>query len=371
MALTVAAPAAADSGDLLMAEVLFRDGRELLARRDYAHACPKLAESYRLDPATGTLLALAVCHEGQGKLATAWGEYVDAASRARAERRTDRESAARARAADLEAKYSTITIVLAEGAALTGLEIRRNGVVVAPVWFGTAIPIDGGPLTIDASAPGHLAWRGQFAIAGYGDHQTIVVPSLDAVSGPVRAPVAAPAPRAIGAPVPAPVAAAPDEQPAAPAVAAPEPAAPSPAAPGPSARTFASATPALDSTRTSRQGASPVQIAGIVLTTVGVAGVGVGGAFGWIAMQKNHDSHSQCIGDLCTAAGKQARKAAIDDGNIATAAFIAGPVVAAVGAAMIIWGGHHGEALPAATASVQALPLIGPGVIGGSLSGDF
>jgi hypothetical protein len=373
MALTFAAPAAADGGDLLMAEVLFRDGRELLARKDFAHACPKLSESYRLDPATGTLLALALCHEGQGKLASAWGEYVDAASRARSERRGDRESAARARAADLEAKYSTITIVLADGAALPGLEIRRNGVVVAPVWLGTAVPIDGGTVTIDAAAPGHPAWRSQIAIAAYGDHQTVVVPSLDAAAAPVRAPApapppAAPAPRAVLAPTTAPGTVAPAEPPGAFAIAGPAPADAS--ATAPAAPASVAATPALGSSRASHHGLTPLQVSGIVLTAVGVAGVGVGAGFGLVAMQKNSDSHSQCMGDLCTDTGKQSRKAAVDDGNVATAAFIAGPIVAAIGAAMIIFG-RHTEAPSATAASVQALPLLGPGVVGGSLSGEF
>jgi hypothetical protein len=370
MALTPPTAAATDGDDLLMAEALFRDGRELLARRDYAHACPKLAESYRLDPATGTLLALALCHEGQGKLASAWGEYVDAASRSRAERRSDRESAARARAADLEAKYSTLTIVLAEGAALPGLEIRRNGLAVAAVWFGTPIPVDGGTVTVEASAPGHSSWRSQLAIAGYGDHQTIVVPSLDSVSGSVRAPApppAAPGLRALAPPAAPSPSAAPEDPAGVPAVAAP---AEAPAVASPPASKSVAAAPTVGSTTASHRGATPVQIGGIVLSAVGVVGVGVGATFGLLAMQKNNDSHSQCIGDLCTDAGKQSRKSALNDGNIATAAFVAGPIVAAVGAAMIIFG-RHTEASPATTASVQAVPLVGPGVVGGSLCGEF
>jgi hypothetical protein len=367
-ALTGARAARADGGDLLMAEVLFRDGRDLLAHKEYARACPKLAESYRLDPATGTLLALALCHEGQGKLASAWGEYVDAASRSRVERRPDRESAARARAADLGFRYSTLTIVLGDAAAVPGLEIRRNGAVVAPAWLGTAIPVDGGTITIDAAAPGHPSWRTQVAIAGFGDHQTLVVPSLDAPAAPMRTPAPpSPPPRAVATPAPAPEPsqnqtieatspspAAVTRPPSVAAVPSPNEAAPPPVA-----------TPVL----VGHRGLTPLQVGGVVLTAVGVAGAAVGGAFGIVALQKNNDSRSQCVGDLCTDAGKRSRKDAITAGNVATAAIIAGPVVAAVGVALIVLG-RHGEA-PATPASIEALPMVGPGIVGGTLGGVF
>lgn len=57
----------------VVAERLFREGREAVKRGDYAVACPKFAESQRLDPANGTLLNLALCEEGWGHAADARG----------------------------------------------------------------------------------------------------------------------------------------------------------------------------------------------------------------------------------------------------------------------------------------------------------
>src|SRR5262249_14269943 len=140
MALPLAARA--EPGDVVMAEALFRDGKELLAHEDYEHACPKLSESFRLDPATGTLLALAICHEREGKIGSAWGEYTDVASRSKLESRPDREKAARAKANELEPRVSRITIALSDDAAdIDGLVVQRNGVTLPGAVLGTAIPV--------------------------------------------------------------------------------------------------------------------------------------------------------------------------------------------------------------------------------------
>jgi len=58
------------------ADGLFRAARFDMRSGNYAMACPKLEESYRLAPASGTLLNLAVCHEKLGHDSTAWTYYV-------------------------------------------------------------------------------------------------------------------------------------------------------------------------------------------------------------------------------------------------------------------------------------------------------
>lgn len=84
------------------ADKLFREGKARLAAQDYTTACPLLAASFQKDAATGTLLALAMCHERQGDLNAALTEYRGVAERSRAEARTDRENAALVRIAALE-----------------------------------------------------------------------------------------------------------------------------------------------------------------------------------------------------------------------------------------------------------------------------
>src|SRR5450755_138380 len=57
------------------AEVLFKEAVQLLEQRDFAAACPKLAQSFELDPVGGTALDLAFCYESQDRLASAIETY--------------------------------------------------------------------------------------------------------------------------------------------------------------------------------------------------------------------------------------------------------------------------------------------------------
>src|SRR6187431_1585248 len=99
---SLAPPALARDADAAAAEALFDEARRLLASGDVKAACPKFAESYRLDPALGALLNLAACHEKEGRVATAWSEYRDAAAQALKARDDKRAAYAKKQAATLE-----------------------------------------------------------------------------------------------------------------------------------------------------------------------------------------------------------------------------------------------------------------------------
>ena len=84
------------------AQALFDEARSLMNAGKFAEACPKFAESERLDPGAGTLLNLANCYEKGGQTASAWVTFKDAAAAADVKHRTDWSQRARERATALE-----------------------------------------------------------------------------------------------------------------------------------------------------------------------------------------------------------------------------------------------------------------------------
>jgi outer membrane protein OmpA-like peptidoglycan-associated protein len=137
-----------------MAQALFEDGRALSSQGRLELACGKLEESYRLDPAVGTLLSWADCEERRGHMATAWALWLEAASAARNAKQADREVLARGRAVRSREKLGTLSIEVPIAARLPGISISRDGVPIAPAAWGTEAPIDPGEHTIAVAAPG-------------------------------------------------------------------------------------------------------------------------------------------------------------------------------------------------------------------------
>jgi hypothetical protein len=158
-----------------------------MAASDFEHACPRFAESQRLDPGGGTLLNLAVCHEKQGRIATAWGEYNAALSLAMHDKRQDRESIARAGIASLAATVPRVSIVVSQQADVPELAIRVDGAEVPRSSWGTPLPFDPGQHAIEASAPGRRSLTLTAMLRANGEVMPVEVPVL-----PVEASAAPP-----------------------------------------------------------------------------------------------------------------------------------------------------------------------------------
>lgn len=284
--------ASAEAYDGAGAEVLFREGKQLMDQKNYAAACPKLAESYRLDPATGSLLALALCYERAGKLASAWVAYTDAAARAKREGQADRERGAEARARELEPKLAKL-IVKVEAPDIPGLEVIRDGVHLGPAALGTAIPVDAGEHVVEAQAPGREPFREVVEATG-AEELTVIVPELALVSAHVEG-----------------------------------------AEPAPVASTTLELDPADESDTSDSKGGSTLSTAGIAAMAVGAVGLVIGTYYGLraLSLKKEADCPTSCEGE---AYDKQQQ--AYDAGNVSTIAFVAGGVLAATGATLYVIG---------------------------------
>jgi len=140
-----------------LAEQLYLDGQKMMERGKTDEACAKFADSQRLERALGTLINLAVCHEKQGKIATAWGEFTESAAQASKSGQRDRESFARSHAEALERRLQKLIIEIATPAP--GMQVALDGQVLPPSALGTAIPLDPGDHELDANAPGKRTWR--------------------------------------------------------------------------------------------------------------------------------------------------------------------------------------------------------------------
>lgn len=167
--------AASAKADAATAELLFREGRRLLDEGDLEHACEKLAESQAQEASSGTLINLALCHEKQDKLATAWAEYIAAARLANAQKRADRAETANLKTTELEPRLGRLVI---RADATPGLVVLRGSERVGAGAYGTAVPVDAGNYTLDATAPGYQRWTAEVTVAD-GKTTELRIPPLE------------------------------------------------------------------------------------------------------------------------------------------------------------------------------------------------
>ncbi|HXN32271.1 MAG TPA: tetratricopeptide repeat protein, partial [Polyangiaceae bacterium] len=292
-ALAIAATApAARADDSAAAQALFDQAKKAMAVHDYAEACPKFEESLKLQEAVGTMLNLADCYEHQGKLASAWSKFLEVATKARAAGQAQRARIARDRATALAPKLSHLVIDVPSESRAQSLEVRRDGTVVGEAEWGAVIPADAGSHTIDASAPGRKPWSQTVAVPDGAATSHASVPQLDLVPPPSEAKAVDAAPAHPAEPAPGPVEAA--------------------------------------------SGSNAQRTAGILATSVGVAGIGAGAVFGLLSLSDHGTVSRLCPAPKCASQpGVDASNDAITFGNISTAAFIVGGVGLAAG--LTLW----------------------------------
>jgi hypothetical protein len=200
-----ALPAAAQPSNSALAESLFREGKRLSAEKKFSEACPKFAESYRLDPGLGTLLNLATCHESEGKPASAWAEFSEASAQARREGDTDRGQLADDHVKALEPKLAHLSVGLAPSAQVPGLVIKFDGRELNQAALGVQFPIDPGKHQLEAAAPGKQSYAQAFDAPTTPTTLAVTIPVLqDAVGVPAAPAPAVPAASPAPAPPPAP-----------------------------------------------------------------------------------------------------------------------------------------------------------------------
>lgn len=329
----------ARASDPAAAQTLFYDARKLMEKGNYADACPKLEESLRLDEGLGTQFNLADCNEHVGKLASAWAGFLDVAAQAKSAGQADREKVARKRAAALEPRLPKLVIDVP--ANQRDVTVKRDGVLVGSAAWGTSIPVDAGPHRVSVTAPGKQWETTTTAV----EKQTVHV------AVPRELPAAPVTPVAIA------------------------PVAPPPVAPAPVDASADFVSPA----RESRGGAQ--RTVGWIVAGAGVVGLGLGAGFGLSSLGKRDDSRAHCVADNCDATGVSLRDDAITNGNIATAATIAGGAALVGGLVLVLTapkGTKEGPPVQAtqprptsALRSIRATPSAGFGNAGLLLTGSF
>jgi hypothetical protein len=300
------ASAAPSPADVATAQAAYDSGKQLLSEGKYAEACPKLEESQRLDPGTGTQFHLADCWEHIGRTASAWAAFLEVATASKAAGRTDRETISRARAAELEPRLSRVTIVVA-AKDTPGLQIQRDGETVGSALWETPIPVDLGSHIVAATAPGKQRWEGKVELTAEGATKTVTVPAL-ADEAPAPKPQDQPVTTGFGTtPVPG-------EEPG----------------------------PSFWSQRN----------IGLIVGGAGVVAMAVALPLALAAKSKFNDARTQCQGG-CTDAGASTNQSALSLGNAATVFLVAGGVVTAAGGVLWLTAPRSGPPKQARTRSLR------------------
>ncbi len=141
---------------------------------EYAAACPKLAESNRIDPSLGTSLWLGGCYEKIDQSALAWKAF-DVAARLAHEKADERESVAREHLARLASRVAVLEVDVPR-LPMRHLQVSMDGSMLPVASYGTKLVLEPGTHVVAASTTVRQ-WTQSLQLAA-GATMTITVPVL-------------------------------------------------------------------------------------------------------------------------------------------------------------------------------------------------
>jgi hypothetical protein len=221
---------------------------------------------------------LATCHEKEGKTASAWAEFLDAAALAARVGQEDRAAYAKSHATAL---YERLPRMIIEVRAHDpNVQIRLDGGTIGKAAWGTAIPVDPGHHRVQAMVPGKAPWSKVVRVGPGPVVVGVTVPSLAAPSSTGDA--------------------------------------------APTTGSTAKSTP-TDASPWTRRGI------GMGVVGLGIASFGIGGYFGVRTIVKQSASEAHCTGIYCNQEGVDLRDDARSSGTASTIAFITGTALTTLG----------------------------------------
>jgi len=212
LVLTSATLASAQARDPVAADALFRQARSLMKEGNYAAACPKLAESQRLDPAAGTGINLGDCYQKTGQLADALQSLRDALDMLQPD--DPRLAPVKQEIAALTQRVPRLTIKLAPNAP-AGTKVVRDDIEYGAASLGVPLPMNPGEHSVVVDAPGRSKKPYRVSLVEGQVAELTVTVGAELAPGPADAPVASAPPPSVSQPTPtkAPVADSPEARP--------------------------------------------------------------------------------------------------------------------------------------------------------------
>lgn len=274
--------------DVARADVLFRDAQVLVQKGQLTEACAKFAESQRLDPANGTLLNLAICHEKEGKYATSYKELQELLGILQNSKTADDRERTKVANERLKIVEKRMTRVSFDVSALPpNPTLTLDGEKVQDA--SAAIPLDPGSHAVEVNAPQKKPGRKTFDVRDPGAMTVKLDPLEDNAPAP---PKASDPPRA--------------------------------------------GSPETDKPEDKSSGGfwNGQRVLGAVVAGVGLVGIGVGTYFGLDTFSKKAERDKHCNDKVCDATGLKLHDDAGSSATISTigvgvggAAFILGAIL--------------------------------------------